>query len=45
MAQPASCTTGLVIDNLDPQASGLIKVGYFSPGRAERVDVLSLIHI
>lgn len=39
MAQPASCTTGLVIDNLDPQASGLIKVGYFSPGRAERVDV------
>lgn len=39
MAQPASCTTGLVIENLDPQASGLIKVGYFSPGRAERVDV------
>ena len=39
MAQPASCTTGLVIDNLDPQASGLIKVGYFTPGRAERVDV------
>lgn len=39
MAQPASCTTGLVIDNLDPQASGLIKVGYFSPGHAQRIEV------
>ena len=39
MAQPASCTTGLVIDNLDPNASGLIKVGFSSPGRAQRVEV------
>ena len=39
MAQPASCTTGLVIDNLDPNASGRIKVGFSSPGRAQRVEV------